>query len=166
VSVIPDKQQIRDDLEGTRRAYHELLESLSEDDWRRRSGNPDFTVKALMWHMAWALGWLARSIDRVRQAKGFNPPGFLVNPLRELAIRAYALRATPERAARRYDEGHAALLARLDEVRDDEWSITVTQFGEPRTAEWYLRQPIEHFAEHGADVQTVLPTPTGGKAAE
>jgi hypothetical protein len=157
MTSIPDKQQIRDDLESTRRAYHELLASLTGADWRRRSGNPDFTVKALMWHMAWAPGWLARSVDRVQRAKGLNPPRFLVNPLRELVIRTYALRATPERAARRYDECHAALLARLDAVQDDEWSITVTQFGEPRTAEWYLRQPVEHFAEHAADVHAVLP---------
>lgn len=153
---VPDKDALRRDLEATRRDYHELLSSLSDSDWRRKSGNPDFTVKALMWHMAWALGWLARSVDRAKQGKDFNPPGFLVDPVRELAIRTYALRATPGAAARKYDEGHAALLAQLDAVRDDEWSITVTQFGEPRTAEWYLRQPVAHFAEHAADARAVV----------
>jgi hypothetical protein len=160
VSGLPDKDALRRDLEATRGAYHELLSSLSADDWRQRSGNPDFTVKALMWHMAWALGWLARSVDRVRQGKGFNPPGLLVDPLRELAIRAYALRATPDRAARKYDAGHAMLLDRLEAMRDEDWAITVTQFGEQRTAEWYLRQPVAHFAEHAADVRAaVAPDP-------
>jgi hypothetical protein len=156
MAAIPDKQWLRDDLEKTRAAYHELLTSLSSEDWNRRSGNPDLTVREAMWHMAWALGWLGGSIDRVVKGRSLNPPMFLVEPGRRFAIWWLALRATPERAAARYDEGHAALLAKLETVSDDEWALSITQFGEPRNIQWFVRQPVEHFEEHARDVRAAL----------
>jgi hypothetical protein len=156
MSAIPDKQQLRADLEETRAAYHELLASLSEDDWRRKSGNPDLTVKELMWHMAWGLGWLARGVDAVNTGRGFNPPSFLLEPARRIAMHLVARQATPERAAQRYDEGHHSLLAKLEAMRDEQWERSVKQFGEVRDAIWYFREPVEHFEEHAADVRAVL----------
>ena len=38
------REEIRAELEATREAYHALLESLSEEDWKRASGNPAWTV--------------------------------------------------------------------------------------------------------------------------
>ena len=126
----PDEQQIQDGLETTRLAYHELLASLSPDDWARKSANPELTVKELMWHMAWAMGWMARSIDSVKRGKSLHLPSFLVDPGRKLAMRWLARRATPETAAQRYDEGHAALLSRLDATLDHEWRLQASRFGD------------------------------------
>jgi len=68
-------------------------------------------------------------------------------------MRWLARRATPEAAARKYDDGHAALLARLDALRGADWSRSVQRFGEQRDAAWYFRHPEEHFAEHARDVR-------------
>lgn len=153
---MPDKDAIRTDMERTRSEYHALLRSLTGDDWARRSGNPDMTVKDLMWHMAWAMSWMARSIDAVKAGKGLNPPGPLVDPLRKLAMRWLARKATPESAAKKYDEGHAALLAKLDAVRADDWQLEVSRFGQMRSVEWYFRNVREHFEEHSSDVRAVV----------
>jgi len=34
------REEIRAELEATRAAYHELLDSLSDEDWHKKSGNP------------------------------------------------------------------------------------------------------------------------------
>jgi hypothetical protein len=151
-----DKDAIREELEATRSAYHELLASISDRDWPRKSANPDMTVKELMWHTAWALGFIHRSIDSVSRGRGFNPPGFLVNPLRGFAMHLLALRATREKSAARYDQGHARLITRLDAMRDEDWAAEARIFGETRTALSYFEQVRTHFEEHGADVRTVV----------
>jgi len=71
---VPDTVSIRADLEATRAAYHELLASLSDADWHRRSGNPSLTVKQLMWHMAWSMTFMAGAVDGVLRSRSFNPP--------------------------------------------------------------------------------------------
>jgi uncharacterized protein (TIGR03083 family) len=152
----PDREALRAELEATRAAYHELLASLSEDDWNRKSGNPDLTVKELLWHLAWAMGWMARSAEAVRRGRSLRLPASLIEPGRKFAMRWLARGATREAAARAYDEGHAALLARFDATRDDEWSRSANRLGEVRTVGWYFRQPAEHFAEHAADVRRGL----------
>ena len=111
-----------------------------------------------MWHMAWSMSWLSRSVDRVRL--GRRPllnrlPSNLADPLRKLAMRWLARRATPERAAQAYDAGHRDLLTKLTAVKD-EWQLATRRFGETRTLEWHFRQPTAHFAEHAADVRAVL----------
>jgi hypothetical protein len=61
--------------------------------------------------------------------------------------------------AQTYEEGHAATLAALSSVRDDEWPIGVrmpdmgpTFTGEYRTIEALFRYHARHFAEHAAQV--------------
>ena len=151
-----DKQAIRSELEATRAAYHELLASIPSDAWKRTSGNAEMTVKELMWHTAWSMNWMAGSIDAVRSGKSFNPPSFILEPGRKLAMHWLARRATPEAAARRFDEGIAALIAKLDTVGDGDWQREATRFGETHSVEWYFTHPREHFDEHAADVRAVL----------
>jgi len=67
-----------------------------------------------------------------------------------------ARKATPEAAAKKYDEGHPALLAKLEAVRDDEWQLAVSRFGRMRSIEWYYRNVREHFDEHARHVRAVL----------
>jgi len=153
---MPDKQAIRDELESTKREYHELLGRLTPNDWRRQSGNPEMTIKELMWHIAWSTGWMARSIDAVQAGKSFNPPSFIVEPGRKLAMRWLARRATPESSAWKFDESLSTLVAKLDAVRDDEWQREATRFGETRSVEWYYRHVREHFDEHATDVRAAL----------
>ena len=152
---MPDKDAIRSELEATRAAYHELLRSLSHDDWSRRGGNPEMTVKELMWHVAWATGWMASSVDAVKSGKSTRIPSFLVEPGRKVAMRWLARGATPERAAQKYDEAHATLLSRLGSIRDDGWSCEASRFGEVRSVAWYFGHVREHFEEHAQDVRAV-----------
>jgi Mycothiol maleylpyruvate isomerase N-terminal domain len=151
-----ERQQLRDDLALTRREFHKLLSSISSDDWDRRSANPELTVKELMWHTAWSMSWLAESVDSIKRGKSLRAPSFLVEPGRKLTMRWLARRATPERTAEKYEQGHVALCAKLGEVHDEEWSLAATRFGEMRTVEWVFRHAPEHVEEHARDVRAVL----------
>ncbi len=158
-SGAPDKAMLKRELEETRAAYHALLAELPGDAWSRRSGNRDMLVKELMWHMAWSMTWLANGVDAVRSRRKTavsRVPGAVADPLRKLAMRWLARRATPASAAGKYDDGHRELVAKLESVREDEWSLSTTRFGETRTMAWHFRQPVEHFVEHAADVRAVL----------
>jgi hypothetical protein len=155
---MPDREAIRAELEATRVAFETLLASLSDQDWRSRSGNPDLLVKELMWHMAWAMGWMARSVDAIKAGKSLRLPSAIIEPGRKLAMRWLARTATPEAAARTYAEGHAALLDRLHAMDDDDWQRSANRFGELRTVAWYFEHPPAHFEEHARDVRAVLST--------
>ncbi len=156
MAELPDRQTIRADLETTRLAYHELLSSLTDDDWRQKSANPDLTVKEVMWHIAWATGWIARSIAAVKRGRGIGLPQFLVDPGRKFVMRWLARRATREAAALAYDEGHEAILTELRSISDDEWTNSAQRFGEVRTVAWHFPHVTAHFEEHAEDVRRGL----------
>ncbi len=152
----PDSQAKRDairaELESTRDAYHELLNSLSPEDWKRKSGNPAWSVGQLMWHIAWGNGFAPRGVDDCKRGRGFNPPQFITDTVNMLITRWGARSATPQSVAEKYDSVHAAILSKLDEVSNEDWAKGAKMFGETHTVESVLRSPVTHFKEHEADI--------------
>lgn len=154
-----DRNALRAELEATRAAYHELLDSLSEEDWRRKSANPAWRVGQLMWHLAWALGYFPKGVDQCRKGDASNMPAWILNPLNMLNTRIGSRKATPVRVAKLYDRNHAAVLACLDGVQDDEWhkrGKPLGAFGEEKTVESVFRSIAAHFQEHEADIKKGL----------
>jgi DinB superfamily len=152
-SGAPDKAAIRAELEATRTAFHQLLDSLSDADWKRRSRNPAWSVRQIMYHIAWVAALAPGGVESAKKGKGFNPPSFLVNPLNVLATRVGARGKTRAGIGRKYDEAHAKMLASLDAVHDDDWQKGVTNFGEYATVEQTFRSVKAHFDEHAAEVR-------------
>jgi hypothetical protein len=148
----PRREAIRAELKTTRAAYHEFLNSLSPEDWGKKSGNPAWSVGQLMWHIAWGDGFAPRAVADCKRGRGLNPPQFITNTVNMLITRWGARRATPQSVAEKYDAVHTAILAALDEVKEDEWDRGAKIFGEFFTVESVLRSPVSHFKEHEADV--------------
>ncbi len=146
------RDAIRAELKTTRAAYHELLNSLSPEDWKKKSGNPTWSVGQLMWHIAWGDNFAPRVVADCKRGWGLNPPQFITNTVNMLITRWGAGRATPQSVAERYDAAHTAILAALDEVKEDEWDRGAKIFGEFFTVESVLRSPVSHFKEHEADI--------------
>ncbi len=151
-SAPPDKEAIRDELEATRKAYHELLASLSPADWKKRSANPSWTVGQLMWHIPWGASFYPQAVEHCRKGKGFNPPQWLANPVNAFYTKFASRSATPESVAKKYDDAHAAILTCLETVQDDEWQKSTTSFNEYHTIESSFHGASEHFREHEADI--------------
>lgn len=149
---IPDKEAIRDELEATRTAYHELLDSLSAEDWKQKTANPSWNVRQLMWHIAWGNSVTTQSVDRCRKGKGLNVPDAIANPLNALWTRINSRNATPESVARQYDDVHDKILACLETINDDEWHKGARLFGNDMTVESCFHEAKTHFDEHSADI--------------
>ena len=151
-----DRAAIRAELEQTRRAYRDLLGSLTAAEWRRKSGNPAWTVGQLMWHLASNVAFSAEGAKRSRQGKGFNIPSVIADPLNTLMTRFGARKATKASVAQQYDAGHEKLLAALDATTEADWKKGAKFFGRFVTVEGQFRSVKEHFDEHNADIQKVL----------
>ena len=76
----PSKAALTAGLEETRRHYHELLDSLSEEDWKRKSANASWTVGQLMWHLGRGMEFFSQNVEMCRKGKAPNPPAWIVNP--------------------------------------------------------------------------------------
>ena len=148
----PRREAIRAELKTTRAAYHELLNSLSPEDWEKKSGNPAWSVGQLMWHIAWGDNFAPQAVASCKRGRGLNPPQFIGNTVNMLITRWGARRATPQSVADKYDATHTAILAVLDKVKEGEWDKGAKIFGEFFTVESVLRSPVSHFKEHEADV--------------
>jgi len=152
----PTREALRADLEATRSQYHELLNSLSEEDWNKKSGNPAWNVRQLMWHMAWAGGYTQQGVDSCRKGKGFNPPNWIADRANTLMTRVGSRGATKQSVGEKYDEAHQKVIASLEGVQDDEWQKSARVFNRDMTIETTFRDMVEHFKEHEADIKKGL----------
>jgi hypothetical protein len=157
------RKEIRADLEATRDAYHALLNSLSDEDWHKPSGNPAWTVGQVVYHMTMAPRMLpsdVRMIRRGRRAPGL--PAFIFNFLNVLVTRWGARKHTRQTVGAAYDAAHAAALAAFETIQDHEWSKGVEYPDwDPMlsgfvTIERLFRYLPLHFEVHAGQVQQAL----------
>jgi len=154
-ATIPDREAIRAELEATRRAYHELVKSISPDEWRKKSANPGWRIGQILWHLAWGAGYFPRGVEECRKGKARNPPTWIMNPMNKLITRMGSRRATSQSVSSKYDAAHARILACLNGVQDDEWNKGVKPlgaFGVYKTIEMVFHSVTSHFREHEADI--------------
>jgi hypothetical protein len=129
-----------------------LLDSLSAEDFRKKSGNPAWTVGQLMWHLAWGSGYVADGVRRARAGKNLNGPRGLFDAINPWLTRWGARGASPESVAKRFDEAMAKAAAALDTVDDAEWDKGFKRLGEFLSVADVYRENARHFQEHRADI--------------
>jgi hypothetical protein len=151
-SAATDRQAIRADIETTRTAYHKLLGSLSDEDWRKKSANPAWSVGQLMWHLSHGMEFFTQAVGYCRKGKGPNPPSWLIAPGNVLLTRFGSRGATPQSAREKFDQGTDRLLTCLDGVKDDEWSKAARIYGNDYTIASTFSQVAEHYQEHETDI--------------
>ena len=118
------REEIRAELESTRQAYHALLGTLSEEDWKKPSGNPAWTVGQLMVHMTFAPRMLPADVKLSRRG-GWMPnlPAFLFNWSNVLMTRWAARKESVHTVGALYDAAHSNALGVLETIQDEEWSL-------------------------------------------
>lgn len=146
----------RAQLESTRAAFHELLDSLSAADFKKKSGNGSWTNGQLMWHMVWGVGYIPQLVERSRKGKDIRIPRGIFNLLNPWITRWGSRGITPEKVSKLYDEATDKALACLDTVQDDDWDKGATITGEYQTVADHFRLPAEHLAEHNGDILKAL----------
>jgi hypothetical protein len=153
---MPDRNAIRAELETTKTGFHKLLGSLQEDDWKKKSANPAWTVGQLVWHVGRGMEFFSEAVAYCRKGNAPNPPAFLIGIGNVLQTRFGSRGATPTSAREKYDAGHARLLAALDSINDDEWTKGARIYQNDYTIESVFGEVDEHFREHEADIQKGL----------
>jgi uncharacterized protein (TIGR03083 family) len=153
------RQAIHEHLAAARAGFHALLDGLTDADLRRPSGNPAWTVGAVLTHLVWSLELLPREVASARAGKGmFNLPPVLRDVLNAWATRLAARGQTLATLRQRYDAAHAAALALLDSLGDDELQLGARFWSEGfRDIAGLYAAQVDHLAEHGDDVRRALP---------
>lgn len=154
-----ERQAIREQLAATRAALHALLDGLTDADLRRRSGNPAWTVGAVLAHLVASLELVPREVASARKGKGmYNFPPIVRDPLNALLTRLGGRGQTVDGLRRRYDTACDAALATLDGVRDEEFRLGANFWGEGfRDIAGLYTAQVDHLAEHGEDIRRAVP---------
>ena len=158
-TAAPDKAALRNELEATHAEYRELVGQITDGAWNAKSGNAGWTCGQLAWHLAEGVKFSSGLVMKTREGKQTNPPSFLL-PLafkaNEFIVRRKSRNATRESVLEDYRTSLDELLRLLDDVREEEFSRSATNYGITRTIEEMFRNTIEHFAEHGPEIRSAL----------
>ena len=161
------RQKIRKELETARARFHQLHQSLSEEDFQKQSLNPGWTNGEIMAHMAFgflilnALLPMARFWGRLpkgsskwfaRLLNAFTGP---FNWFNMLGARGQGKVFTYQRVLNVFDRAYVSLSRKLDSVKDDEWTHGMyyptrwdPNFYEFMTLEKLFHYPVTHFNLH------------------
>lgn len=158
--------QLRDELDRTRAAYHDLLADIPADAWERPSPNPAWNIREMMTHITFALEMLPLDIKFIRRGWQMMPPAALFNRLNVPYTRWVARGQTRASLAEKYDRAHTAASALLDTIQDHEWELAVPYpninenlpGGNMSIANVFHYLTV-HFQEHAADIRQALTTP-------
>lgn len=154
-----DKAALRSELEAAHASYRDLVAQIPDEKWNAKSGNSGWTCGQLAWHLADGIKFSVGVIENARKGKQTNPPAFLM-PLgykaNEFLVRRKSRGATRDSVLADYERYQRDLLTLLDSLRDDEFAITKTNFGDTQSVESMFRISIEHFAEHAPQIRSAL----------
>jgi hypothetical protein len=161
------KQTIRRELETVRSKFHELLRSLSEEDFKKQSLNPGWTNGEILVHMTFGFMIVDMLLPMTRlwgrlpkgSSKWFawllNSTTGLFNWFNALGARGQAKVFTHQRIGNIFDSTHFSLLKKAESIKDDEWERGMyyptkwdTNFDEFMTLEKLFHYPVVHFNFH------------------
>jgi hypothetical protein len=161
------KNAIRGELESTRATFHALLESLSENDLRKKSYNPCWTNGEILAHMTFGFiilnallpmarlwGYLPKRASKIFAwiLNAFTMPFNWVNAL---GARLQARVFTYKRIGKIYDWVYFSLVKQINSIKDDEWERGMhypthwdSNFSDFMTIEKLFHYPVIHFNFH------------------
>jgi uncharacterized damage-inducible protein DinB len=161
------QQVMADELAAARAEFHALLDSLSEEDFRRQSLNQGWTNGEILAHMTFGfiivnvLLPLARIWGRLPKGSSkwfawtLNAVTRPFNVINEYGARGQGKVFTSARIGRIFDRACLALLNKAASIRSDEWAHGMyyptrwdPNFEEFMTLEHLFRYPVVHFRFH------------------
>ena len=160
---IPDRAELRADLEALRVRVHDLLRSLSTEDWRRKGQGSVWAVRELLAHCLGSIQAIPTELASIRRGRNLlNLPPRLFNPVRITLGRVAGRLVSPKTIASKFDAAIDAALVALETVRDDEWHKGAHFYGEGYwTVETVFRMQPRHFDEHAATIREIVRSGSG-----
>lgn len=159
------KKAIRLELENTRSRFHKILNSLSKEDWYKKSQFPAWTNGELLFHMAFGFIILSTLINLVlfwaRLPRSFSKlfAGFLnfftdafewidvLGPHIGAKIFSY------QSIGRKYDRVHFSILRKLKSIKEDDWQkgMYYPTKWDPLFSEYMTVEAVFHYITHHFD---------------
>ena len=125
------REELRREIEATRTAFHQLLDSIPVDAYSLPTDNPAWNVGQVLYHMSLAprlLGEDAKMIrgqSRLLRVVPAIVPRGLFDWLNKQWTRYRGRNPSPAFLAGEYDKAHAAALRALAEVDDSDFQLRV-----------------------------------------
>ncbi|MDE2745564.1 MAG: DinB family protein [Chloroflexota bacterium] len=156
MTEITNADEARAAIAQARAEFRELVQGLSDAEWGRKSHNSGWTNGQLCWHIAFTAGGGGMRVSRLRQGKGFDPPGPLMavlHLLSEWIVRIRSRGATPATVLALFDETCTRTETAIDTVADDEWGNSGVFLGETISVGDAFGFIGGHVAEHAAEMR-------------
>jgi len=161
------REEVLVQLNAARVGFHVLLNSLSEQDYRKQSLNPGWTNGEILAHMTFGfiivniLLPMARVWGRLPKGSSKWFAWFLniftgpFNWFNALGARGQGRVFTHQRIGKIYDRAHDSLLKKINSIQDNEWEHGMyyptkwdSDFDEFMTLEKLFYYPVTHFNFH------------------
>lgn len=168
------RERVRAELAVAHSRFHEVLDSISEEDWKARSGNPAWTNGQLVYHVLFAfllvptLFWMIKFWSRLprsysrRFARVLDLTTPLFNRVNALGPRGQAFVFGRKRAGAIFDRIYRSILKEVDSLRDDQWGTGMhyprrwdPTFGDFMTFEALFKYPPAHLEHHFRQLRPV-----------
>jgi uncharacterized damage-inducible protein DinB len=162
------REQLRNEIEDTWTAFHQLLDSLPDETFTLPSGNPAWTIGEVLYHMSLAPRFLISDVRIITGQSWITRllpvlmPTRLFNWLNKVLTRYGARQLSRQFLAQEYDRAHTSTLQALDSVSDDDFSLRVFYpdwdpllSGEV-TLERLFHYVKNHFDAHAAQINQVI----------
>ncbi len=163
-----DREALEARLEQTRRSFHELVGSLSDNQLALESVVTSWTVKEVLCHMSRVMEIaFAMMVRRAGKNKGMPTilHSRLARRLNFMAAKLAARGADRNEVLRRYDAANSKMVALLRNVEDSQWhNKTAFPSGTPLTMERIFSEVIPgHFAAHAAEIEETVAKSQGNE---
>lgn len=162
------KDELRLEMEQTRRDFHHLLDSVPEALYTCPSDNPAWTIREVLFHISLVPRFLSIDLQRMivqawlARLLGFIFPRSAFDRLNEYLTRRWARNASRETLALEYDKAHRHALRVLDRISESDFQRTLKYpsydplLGEMVTVEGLFRYIKTHFDAHAEQITLLL----------
>ena len=161
------KQQILEELQNARGAFHNMLDSLPAEDFYKQSLNPGWTNGEILAHTTFGF-IIVNVLLPMARAWGRLPKGsskwfaWLLNAftgpfnwINALGARGQGKVFTRQRVGKIYDWAYFSLLRKINSIREDEWEHGMyyptkwdSNFSDFMTLEKLFHYPVIHLNFH------------------
>jgi hypothetical protein len=165
--MLKKREDILAQLKTAHLSFHDLLDSLSEQDFHKQSLNPGWTNGEILAHMTFGF-IIINVLLRMALLWGQLPRGsskwfaWLLNAftgpfnwINALGARGQGRVFTHRRVGKIFDRAHRSLLKKVNSIREDEWERGMyyptkwdANFDEFMTIEKLFHYPVVHFNFH------------------
>ena len=122
------RDDLRNEIQDTQRAFHRLLEDVPIDAYPRRSDNPAWNIGQVLFHMSIAPRMMVQDVSMITRQRKFYQlipwlvPQVLFDWVNQVYTQQAARNPSKDFLTGKYDRATTNILRTLESVRDDDFA--------------------------------------------